>query len=75
MPKKSDRCPRCGSRRVAEQVFGKREELEPYWLRGVVFIGEGDRPPPGFDHFGCLECGYTWGPSRVYLHQKHGSPC
>jgi hypothetical protein len=63
------RCPRCGSQQVADVVYGRREEVAPLVLAGKVFHG-GEKPVPGgFPHFGCLECGETWKPSRVHLHR------
>jgi DNA-directed RNA polymerase subunit RPC12/RpoP len=68
-----DRCPRCGSARVAPVVYGRREEVAPLVLAGRVFHG-GDRPAPnGFPHYGCLECGQTWKPSRVHLHRAEAA--
>lgn len=69
-------CPRCGSERVAETVYGPRSKYEPLILAGKVFHGGPGPVADAFPHLGCLECGEMWKPSRVFLHRRGApSPC
>jgi hypothetical protein len=55
-------------------VYGPRARFEPLILAGTVFHGGPGPVPDAFPHLGCLECGETWKPSRLYLHRSSDAP-